>query len=833
MTAEEIAALRDPETINLFVEETMESLQRMESSLIRAEQGDPATGWVDLMFRQMHTLKASAAYLMFDKSRAVAHAAETLLARQRDAQAALSPAQVRVLLNTGDCLRALVQDIRRQGVEGGLDVLALIAALERSETPETLETPETPETLETPETPEDTEITVRVNLRLLDRIVHLATELVLARNQAVQQLQALAQDSAVTQNTCQRLSNLTTDLQEQVMKTRMQPVARIFERLPRVARDVAQATGKQVVTVMHDNATEIDRALFETIRDPILHAVRNAIDHGIETPEERQRLGKPPVGTLTLRAHHIGSLVTVEIEDDGRGMDAERLRAHALSRGMISAAESQAMDAAQALDLVFRPGFSTAAQITDVSGRGVGMDVVRNQLERAGGRVELETKIGQGTRVRLHMPLTLAVIPALLVRLNGQRYAVPQNHLVELVYLSAAQAEVAVHWVGGVRVLRLRGVNVPLVFLSDVLELQSMDAQEGDLHAVDLHVVIVASDSLRYALVVQQVENTEDIVIKPLRGPLRRHPVFGGVAVLGEGEVALILDVAGMGARVGLEAMSGMAAAAPAAAAAETQRIAWLVFEAQGTQCALPLSVVQRIEEVPGHLLETLAQQEILSYRNTFLPVIRLEQALPLGPAVPAPGLQTLLVLSFARPVALAVQSIIDVAEVSLAGVNPNQDMPGVLGQAVLFNRTTLMLDAYEVVRRLAPQVTLDRGTRLRGRVLLVEQVDAMRAALNLYLTTAGLDVVAVGSAAAAHACLGRAAPFAAVIADLDLPDEAGWGLAQSLAAEHTGLLVLGWTSAAAEWVAPRALSLGLTACINKLQREQVLAALQGLAAPC
>jgi two-component system chemotaxis sensor kinase CheA len=448
---------------------------------------------------------------------------------------------------------------------------------------------------------ESGESTVRVQVGVLDSLMNLMGELVLARNQIVQLVRSTHSNTAQAQAAIQRLGHVTSDLQEQIMKTRMQPVARVFEKIPRMVRDLSQSTGKLVEANVVGNTTEIDKALVEAIRDPVMHIVRNAIDHGIEAPEVRMAAGKPRGGTLTVRASHEGGMVSISIEDDGGGMDPDKLKRHAIKKGVLTAAEASAMSAREALDLVFRPGFSTAAKVTEISGRGVGMDVVRTQVEGAGGKVELESAVGKGTMIRLKMPLTLAIIPALLVRAGGSRFAIPQVSLHELVYLDEEQSHSGIESVRGVPIYRLRGEILPLVRLNELLGLGTATGE----HDSGTNIIVVGAGHQRYGLVVDEVQDTEEIVVKPMHGELKRIKTYAGATVLGDGGIALILDVVGLAATAGIEAAQRRAARPEERVRRDNTAQAHLVFLAgDGQQCAVPLSTIARLDTIKSSQIE-------------------------------------------------------------------------------------------------------------------------------------------------------------------------------------------------------------------------------------
>ena len=627
------------------------------------------------------------------------------------------------------------------------------------------------------------------------------------------------------------------------MKTRMQPVARVFDPIPRMVRDLCQATGKRVSCHVEGTATEIDKALVEVIRDPVVHMVRNAIDHGIEPHETRLAKGKLPVGTLSIRAAHESGMVKIEIEDDGRGIDPDKLRAKAVEKGLITAAEAAALSDREALELVYRSGFSTADKVTEISGRGVGMDVVRNHVEREGGQVELDSVVGKGTVMRLKMPLTLAIIQALLVRVGKQRFAIPQASLVDLVYLNETQAATSIEHVRDAAVYRWRGQLLPLVRLDSLFKLrpavEGQARQSGLLQGPtappdeNVSIVVVAARQRRYGLIVDEIEDTEEIVIKPISSELRRLACYSGATVLGDGSVALILEAQGIAAMSGIDLFSSTSRAAPSTKGAEegARGQSFVLFHAgDRALMAVPLRMVSRLEHVPRAGIERVAGAEVVQYRGSILPVVRPEAVLPIGrTSAPPSEIQPLIVFDFGHRVGMAVDEILDIVTLTLESDSSDGSTPATLGKAVVLGRTALVLDVYDIVRRLAPQFVFERRKGERPpRLLVADDSNAMRTALAGYLRTQGFEVHDVSSGDDAlrelRAQRGR---YDAVVTDLAMEGLDGFGLIRTLQQEQPQLPVFAWTYQDDVGVTERALSVGARACVHKLRREELVAALQ------
>jgi two-component system, chemotaxis family, sensor kinase CheA len=670
--------------------------------------------------------------------------------------------------------------------------------------------------------------TIRVGVHLLDRLMNLVGELVLARNQILQVASNDKDARSGVLATAQRLNIVTSELQEQVMRTRMQPIARLFDQIPRMVRSTSKACGKEVVVRTEGNTTELDRTFVELMRDPLMHIIRNAIDHGIESPEKRRAVGKPPGGLLRVRAYHEGGNVNIEIEDDGAGMDPTRLRQKAVSKGLVSQADASRMSDREAIDLVFLPGFSTAEQVTSVSGRGVGMDVVRTQVERAGGQVELHSSLRRGTTVRLKIPLTLAIVPALMVASSGYSFAIPQINVMELVRLGPEQVATVIERVRGAEVYRLRGTVLPIVRLPNVIRAEPAISEDGSLF-----VVVVAAGDRKFGLLVEGVKDTVEIVVKPLHRQIKRLQCYSGATILGDGSIALILDVVGLAAMSGMKVVSGRAAAEVRTEAADAaHREALLVFSASGTPCAVPLSLVSRIERIPAAQIEAIAGRELLQYRGRLMPVLRPEQALGLRCTDPLEE-QPVIVFDFGRPVGFAVSAIIDVVETSSETIRNSDARPGVLGAMVLLGKTSLLLDVFELVRSLAPEhatETADPANSRPRQVLVVDDSNMMRSIVANYLTSVGYEVSTAKDAESALTTM-QTQRFDAVMTDLEMPGMGGFGLLDQMRGtpELADIPVVVVTRHESGDVMERAMSKGASAYVNKLDRSELGATLARL----
>jgi two-component system chemotaxis sensor kinase CheA len=556
---------------------------------------------------------------------------------------------------------------------------------------------------------------IRVDVSLLDKLMNLVGELVLARNQVLQFTSKHA-DSAFAA-TAQRLNLITTELQGSAMKTRMQPIGNIWSKLPRVVRDLSASCGKEIRLEMEGKETELDKTIIEAIKDPLTHIVRNSVDHGIETPGVRLERGKPAEGCLKMRAFHEGGQVNIEIIDDGGGIDLERVKLKAIQRGIISPEQAARMSDHEGLHLIFMPGFSTAEKITNVSGRGVGMDVVKTNIEKIGGTVDLQSQLGKGTTLKIKIPLTLAIIPALIVTSGAERFAIPQISLLELLRLEATNASQQIESIHGAPVYRLRGKLLPLVYINRELKLNKDGAVPSEEREVNI--VVVQADGHPFGLVVDDINDTQEIVVKPLGKQLKSVSCFAGATIMGDGRVALILDVLGLAqqSRVVAEIHdrnSHLDSAAEARKQQDQKQTLLLFSAGQGTRMAIPLSMVARLEEFPRSSIELSGGRPVVRYRGQILPLINVSQYLPgitlqMDEDESAP-MQVVVYAENGKSVGLVVGKIDDIVS-EVITEKRHAYGNGILGSIVVQDQVTDLLDVQSVIRAFDPSFSPGKGT--------------------------------------------------------------------------------------------------------------------------
>jgi two-component system chemotaxis sensor kinase CheA len=832
-----------------FLTETSESLNLVDAELVRFEQ-EPNNGAIlGNIFRLVHTIKGTCGFLGLPRLETLTHAAETLMGKFRDGMPVTAEA-VTLILATIDRIKSILDTIEKseQEPEGGdgdlIDPLGRMARGEAAAPPKVVPPPvPAPVELKKPDEPEKIEKqdklaterpdeergdrlanhSIRVNVDTLDHLMTTVSELVLTRNQLLEIVRR--HEESDFKVPLQRLSNVTAELQEGVMKTRMQPIGNAWQKLPRVVRDLCAELGKDIELAMRGADTELDRQVLDLVKDPLTHLVRNCADHGIESPAERIAAGKPAKGTIRLSAWHEGGHIIIEISDNGRGLDLAGIKAKIIEKGLASEAQLAAKSEAEICNYIFAPGFTTAAKITSISGRGVGMDVVRSNIEQIGGTVDLKSVSGAGTTFTIKIPLTLAIVSALIVEAGGERFAIPQLAVLELVR-AGHNGEHRIEHIKDAPVLRLRNKLLPLVRLKEVFRLGTCDNENG-------FVVVTQVGSQVFGVVVDGVFHTEEIVIKPMSSKLRHIPVFSGTTILGDGSVIMIIDPNGVA-----QALGRAAAAAARAENSELQSreeesdedtVSLLVFRAGSQQPkAVPLSLVTRLEEIDCRKIEISDGRHLVQYRDQLMPLLRIDAASSLKQE----GAQPILVFSDqGRSMGLVADEIIDIVEERL-NIEVSSDRPGLLGYAVIKGATTEIID----VGHFLPQAFEDwfrrrdlKAARQTRNVLLVDDSAFFRELLAPLIKAAGYRVVAAASAADALAALKSDAHFDLIVTDIEMPEMDGFALAEAVrampAAAAVPIIALA-TMVSAETV-ERGRAVGFHDFVAKFDRAGLVAAIK------
>ena len=856
-----------------FVTETNESLDVVDVELVRFEQ-DPANATIiNNVFRLVHTIKGTCGFLGLPRLESLAHAAEALMGRFRDGMPATSDA-VTLILATIDRIKQILESLEHEQREPDGADDDLISGLTRMAEGLDPKKPAQPmvqhatgtlvdQVLERPLLPGEDSLddlerafratpvdslqrrarsplaevgkdddqrngnqSIRVSVDTLEKLMTMVSELVLTRNQLLEI--GRRHEESEFKTPLQRLSNVTAELQEGVMKTRMQPIGNAWQKLPRIVRDLSNELGKQIELEMQGSETELDRQVLDLIKDPLTHMLRNSADHGLETTEERRAAGKPERGRVRLSAWHEGGFIVIQIADDGRGLNTERIKAKAVAQGLATEAELEKLSEQQIHKFIFAPGFSTATEVTSVSGRGVGMDVVRTNIDQIGGTIDVRSVPGVGVSFTVKIPLTLAIVSALIVEAGGDRFAIPQLAVVELVRAHGG-SDHRIERIKDTAVLRLRDKLLPVARLNRLLGIAP-----GVPESLDSGFIVVTQVGTQtFGIVVDAVFHTEEIVVKPMSSKLRHIAMFCGNTILGDGSVIMIIDPNGIAQALGTTATSQFQSTAAAnagdAAGQTAPATSLLLFRAGSAQPkAVPLSLVTRLEEIDARKIELSNGRHMIQYRGQLMPLVRMDESVK----VRSEGAQPLLVFSDGlRSMALVVDEIIDIVEGRL-DIEVSGGSDGVLGSAIVKGQATEIVDvghflplAFEDWFRRKEQTVAPR----RRTVLLVDDSPFFRNMLAPVLQAAGFDVTTAGSGAEAMAHVDEGLPVDILITDIEMPDMDGFALTQALRQHPRGseLPVIGLSPVVSAEAIARGRAVGFHDYVAKFDRQGLIAALK------
>ncbi|MEM9586624.1 MAG: chemotaxis protein CheW [Planctomycetota bacterium] len=687
--------------------------------------------------------------------------------------------------------------------------------------------------------------TIRVSVRVLDRLMNLAGELVLSRNQLLRVLGEQTRNSSNLDSIAGGLDQVTTELQETIMQTRMQPIGNVFNKFPRVIRDLSSTLGKNISLKMEGTEVETDKTIVEAIADPLTHLVRNSCDHGIEDPNTRTAAGKPPGGNVFLRAFHQAGKVVIEIVDDGAGMDPAKLRTKAIDKGVITAEAASQMDDRDAVNLIFAPGFSTAEAVTDVSGRGVGMDVVRTNIEKLGGAVEVESKLGKGSTIRITLPLTLAIVPAMIVSADGTPYALPQSNIVELVQTGGSEKRV--ERVSNAEVLRLRGSLLPLVRLRAALGLPIMD-EEGLDATKEQQLVVVEAGRNRFAVAVDRVLDSEEIVVKPLGRHLSSLPLLAGSTILGDGRVAMILDAAGIANQTEMSTDGESRADVEISESTEAeqgdmQRLV-LLSVSDSDHFAVSMDVVSRIERVKADAIDWVGERRALQYRGGTLPLLGLEEAISVSEIEETDFIHIVVFKVYGQEAGLIAPRLDDIRDCDISKSTDTCGQPGVAGVAVIEERTTRILDLYGISEIARPE-WFERKMGEHGhddeeprdlRILVAEDSPFFRNFLVNTLVGEGYKVTAAEDGEECWSVLcDTPNDFDLLMTDIEMPELDGFGLTRRVREDGRfgSLPIIALSSLADDASVQKGLDVGVNDYQVKMNKPELLASILKLTAAC
>lgn len=711
-----------------FILEAREIIDRLDGDFVRLEENPGDQALVGNIFRGLHTLKGSSGFFSLKRLEKLSHAGESLLGKIRAGQAELDFEKSTRLLEMNDILRSIIEGVEANHVEPIGDDQELIAVLlgtmpatvqqvdeikassVESDVPESLQsvalTPpaeikndysEPPESLMAHAPGQEVVVPVKVNPEVLDKLMNIASEMVLARNRLLPFSQQ-STDKLFT-SAVRSIDLLTLELQERMMKMRMQPIFHIWDKFPRLVRDVSAECGKKVRLLQEGSETELDRILLDSIRDPLIHLIRNSIDHSIETPEVRLEKGKSEIAYLVLRAAHQNGTVIVEVIDDGAGVDYERVRQRAISRGLISVEKAHSLNHKELIELIFLPGFSTRDTITNLSGRGVGMDVVKNNIENIGGSIEITSIPNEGTHVRLKIPLTLAILPTLFVRCAEEIFLIPQNRILELVRFSPNQPNNGIEDFYGTPTFRLRDKLIPLLFLSEQLNLAASPLKPKQ----KLFIAVLNFNGTLFGLVVEEVLNIQDIVIKPLGELLRDMSNFAGATIMGNGEVALILDIDGIARKSGLveRLQANPIRQDELYVAPVEEMISVLLFEIPGLhKIALPLDTIDHIIKLDSEQIQQNGNREVVYFNEQLMDLVRLERYVSGGSVEVLPNTRAPVLTCRYRDrlYGLVVKQVTDIIEVPAKLHELSTPQRGLNGCIIYNDQVINVLDLEEVL---------------------------------------------------------------------------------------------------------------------------------------
>ncbi|MBN2581324.1 MAG: chemotaxis protein CheW [Pirellulales bacterium] len=876
--------LNDQELVNEFVVESKEYLADIESQLLAIESGgavaDPAL--INQVFRAVHSIKGAAGFLGLNTIGSLTHKMETVLNRLRNKELVPDESITNVLLQAADQLRELLENVERsneQNIDCNLNALEQYVStlvVENSSAPQVRtvppEVPPTPviamnspsnpvieesvpvesaipgdapaaDNVSPPENPSPSsgnapvaDTSIRVTVAVLDQLMNLAGELVLSRNQLMQTVNS--KESRNLDMIAARVDQVTSELQETIMQARMQEIGTVFNKFPRVVRDLCASLGKQCDLRLEGTGVELDKSIIEAIGSPLTHLVRNAIDHGMESPEERVQVGKPAKGTIILRAFHQAGKVNISISDNGRGINTTKIREKAVARGLISSDQAREMSDREMLRMIFKPGFSLAEKVTDVSGRGVGMDVVKTNIERLGGTINVDTELGQGTTINIKLPLTLAIIPSLIVRCQNQRLAIPQASISELVRVKAEELQQSIQNIKGAEVLRLRGELLPLVRLDQVLGAKGKGCPDSKTSAPERraqHIIVVETGNFRYGLIVDSLQDSEEIVVKPLGRHMQECQCLAGATVLGDGCVAMILDVTGIAAYNQLTLPDDTDITREAAdemkRRTETQTV--LIFNNNPSErFAVHMDLIARVERIRSEQIDSIGGRQMIQYRGGTLPLISLEDNIQALPKLDKERYYIAVYRMQQHDIGLLIPELVDIRELDMELDATTFREPGVMGSFVNDEKAVRVLDLYELTKLGRPDWFSERSQEQsppeRSRtILLAEDSDFFRKKLSEYLALEHCRVVACTDGQEAWEVLqSDPTKFDLVVTDIEMPRMNGFELTQRIKTDPSTshLSVIAVTCLASEDDIQEGKKVGVDEYLIKLDREQLVA---------
>jgi two-component system, chemotaxis family, sensor kinase CheA len=825
--------IQNEEFIQEFVQEAKSHVDNVESGLLRLNEDCSSAETINDIFRAVHSIKGSAGFFNLKKIVSLSHTFENIFGEVRNGSLAITSEMIDILLQTNDILKDMIDDVfksedaditdmelRLSGIltgtakqaehvtadhgkdkktDSGSDrkgntakpeiksEIKSVASIEVEQVSPAVPEPEATE--EKPLVREDTakissapqvEDSIRVNVTLLNSILNLTSEMVLGRNQLLRATEQHRKEISGIDAILQNIDHITTELQEKVMQTRMQPIDKVFSKFPRTIRDLSKKLNKDIELRLEGKEVELDKSIIEALGDPLTHLVRNAADHGLELPDVREKAGKPRQGTITLKAYHESGYVNIDIIDDGAGVNTERIKEKALEKRLISQSDAETLSEQELLSLLFKPGFSTVEKVTDLSGRGVGMDVVRTNIEKLGGTVEILTRQSKGTTFRLLLPLTLAIVPSLIVQVGGQRFALPQVNLQEIVRLKSGDATRKTEYVNNAEVLRLRGRLLPIVHLADALGIRRtfadpetneirterrkylVDARrkeaaipvDSDRRLSDRNVIrilVLKIGSKRLGIAVDAILGSEEILVKPLPAYIKECKCFSGVTIMGDGKTALILDADGIIEKTRLRFTDNSGDKDQNKLDEEMESLReqqnLLLFRSSGSELlAVDLSMVSRVEEIKWEDIEQIGDKEYIRFRGAPLRLIRPEDFISIGKCEKAKDkLYVIIPKLVSNPMGILIREIHDTLQTYVKLASDNIQSDCLIGSAIINDKITLLIDIYELFEKADPEqhkkISLPNAER-KFTILIAEDTPFFLKLEKDYIENAGYKVV-------------------------------------------------------------------------------------------
>jgi two-component system chemotaxis sensor kinase CheA len=866
-----------------FLTETNENLNELDSSLVSLEHNPEDEQLIGKIFRVMHTIKGTCGFLGLSRLEKIAHSGENILGKIRDKEINVDQQKISLILEVIDIIKGILAYIEANAKEPQGDDSALLSRLEQAlknsspvdavqpcnniqaipnnapqENPNAVTFNEHAPSIKEEEIREEVKVltqeagkstiqenkiesqkgssvvnqTIRVNLNILEGIMQFVSELVLTRNQLQQLMRKNITDASKFSTSIQRLNHITSELQEKVMKTRMQPIENTWAPFTRLVRDLSIELNKKVELYKIGGETELDRQLIESIKDPLTHMVRNSIDHGIELPAERIKFGKSEIGKVTLKAYHQGGHIIIEISDDGKGLDVNRIKEKAIEKNLVTAEEAKGLSDQQVMQFIFLPGFSTAEKVTAVSGRGVGMDVVKTNIEKISGTIELRSELGKGSTIVIKIPLTLAIMSVLIVGASDRKFGIPQINIIEMVRVGE-KSTYKLENLNNNMVLRLRGKLLPLLSLNQIL---NMNYSVEEQLSKSCFVVVCEINGSDFGILVDKIYDTEEIVVKPVAPVLKNIDVYSGSTLLGDGSVIMILEmssilklIANVKSSSNLDNLSRM----EAIKVIESENLSSFLIMKQfdGKRIAVPLELVARLEKVDAEKIELSGNRAVVQYRDNFMHLINMDNAV-----LPRTGaLQCAVFIDGDRMIGLIVKEIIDIIEEDVKAFTSN-DMPLSLGSIVISGQTTDLIDVPALFEKfftqkdVSPQSSFQQSNN-KPHILLIDDSAFFRKFMPPTLEKLGYKVTSVDRADKALELLKENSEYNIIITDLNMPEMSGVEFAEKYKknGSKTSLPLIALSSNVSEKVQYNYENLGFAACVSKTNHDELTKVLNQL----